>query len=475
MDDEIREQEDANPGETVDPDAAEDAEAPVDSAAEDAEEGAAAASGEAEPGAEAEASEASEATAEAADGQAEDIAAEASEAPAPGDAAAEAVTEAKPVEIDMGPERRTNAWVWVGLLIGVLIAGSAAGYLWWYSTSRSLPVPNVVGKLPADAVQIINDGGLRLGEVSEEPTDTALPGTVIEQVPPAGTEMKPGSRVSFVIAASPTDATVPEVTGRTEEEAARALARANLFPVRVVVYSPAVPAGSVASQVPTAGADLAPGSPVALVISQGPAPSQMRVPRVIGLTEVDADKLIGAWNLRGVSYRSFDASISAGTVMAQSMDANAVVGYDAVLQYLISDGAGTAAAVTVPDVVGKAQATAEKSFKDLGLKVEVHTMSHASVAKGSVITQMPPSGRKVAKNGTVGIVVSAGAATTAAMPSVAGLSSEEASKAVVAAGLTPLAIEIESSEVAGTVIGQYPIPGVQWGLRLPVVFVVSKR
>lgn len=84
--------------------------------------------------------------------------------------------DAVPEGVDLGPAKRSNAWVWVGLAVGILIAAGAVGYAWWYTTSRPIAVPSVIGKLPAPAVQTINDAGLRLGKVSEIPTEGAPPG-----------------------------------------------------------------------------------------------------------------------------------------------------------------------------------------------------------------------------------------------------------------------------------------------------------
>ena len=77
------------------------------------------------------------------------------------------------------------------------------------------------------------------------------------------------------------------------EEAEKNLATARLRPYRVEGYNPDVGVNMVASQVPSAGVELQPGSVVALAVSQGPAPAQIRVPKLIGLKEEDAKTLLG--------------------------------------------------------------------------------------------------------------------------------------------------------------------------------------
>jgi len=388
----------------------------------------------------------------------------------------EPVVSEEPSEgIDAVPEKRSNAWVWIGLVVGILIAAGAVGYAWWYTTSRPIAVPSVIGKLPAPAVQAINDAGLRLGTVSEIPTEGAPPGTVVEQNPEAFTQLKPGGSVAIVMAASPKGAKVPNVTGQTVDEATAALALERLVGYEIKSYTPTGTPGTVVSQLPTAGAELQPGSVVALAVSKGPAPTQLRVPNVIGTKEADAKTLIAASDLRSAGYRANDASIPVGVVIAQAPIPDSFVSYDTVVQYLVSAGPGVNL-VTVPSVAGLSESTAEKRLKDAGLKSKVRRMAHPTVAKGKVIAQLPAANARTARDTVVGLAVSKGAPTSAAVPSLAGLASEEASKTVKSAGFKPVFVEIATAEhPPGQVFGQFPEPATSWIVRLPVIAVVAKQ
>lgn len=400
---------------------------------------------------------------------------EALEAEEPADAEEQAVQpiEAIPAEMDMGPERRSNAWIWVSLIVAVLLVAGAVGYAWWYTTSRPVVVPDIVGKMPTQAVQILNDVGLRLGEVSEEMTDTAPPGTVLAQTPEALDTLKPGDSVSFVVAAPPATAKVPDVVGRSAEQAAQDLAKAELAAYKLELYDPNVADGFVISQLPSAGVELPPGANVALAVSLGPAPAQIRVPDLVGLDEQDAAALLSSTELRGAAYRSFDPSITAGEVIAQAPSPGTTAGLDGVVQYLVSEGPGEQP-VTVPDVKGRTEADAKKALAAVPLKVQVKKVSHPSVPKGVVISQLPAAGSKTARNAQVGILVSKGNLQRVPAPDMAGQTPEDAEKAATSAGLTWLSVEIATSDhPAGLIFAQYPAAGTEWPLRFPIIGVIA--
>lgn len=386
--------------------------------------------------------------------------------------------DAVPAEMDMGPERRSHAWVWVGFVIALLMVAGAVGYAWWYTTSRAIAVPDIVGLVPAQAVQTLNDVDLRLGEVSEEVTDSAPAGTILSQTPEALETAKPGDSVSFVVAAPPDTTEVPDVVGRTAELAAQDLAKAKLAAFKVELYDANVADGFVISQLPSAGVELSPGTNVAIAVSTGPPPEQFRVPRLVGLSESDAAALLDASGLRGAVFRSYDASMPPGEVFAQAPAAGTAAASDAIVQYIVNSGPGAGPGdkpVTVPDVAGKTEADAKKVLKEAPLKTKVRRVSHPNVPKGTVISQMPLPGSKAKPDSEVGVLVSKGSLQRVPVPDLMGLSDNDAEAAAKSAGLLWLPVKITTSEQpAGLVFAQYPAVGTEWPLRFPVIGAIAK-
>ena len=85
--------------------------------------------------------------------------------------------------------------------------------------TKKVDVPDVIGKTQDEAKQILNDGQLKLGQVTEQ-DDAQNVGKVIGQTPAARTEVVCESEVDLVIGKSPTPPpNPPNPPGITEEQA----------------------------------------------------------------------------------------------------------------------------------------------------------------------------------------------------------------------------------------------------------------
>ncbi len=379
----------------------------------------------------------------------------------------------EPREIELPPEDRSRWWTWALAALAIVVAAGAVGYVWWYRTARPITVPDISGKQPAEAAQLLNDLSLRVGAVSETPTSSAPAGTIVAQKPVQGTALSPGGNVAFVVATTPDQSQVPDVVGTSQEVAETALVSARLLPWIVDSFSATVANGDVAAQLPAPGVELVPGTPVVLVVSGGPAPSTTIVPRLKGLTEAEATELLAANDLSGAFYRSFDASVPAGDVVSQSPPERTSAPYGSLVQVLVSQGPGRVS-VAVPKVVGDSRKNAESKIKAVGLKPAVRTAPSPSVAKDRVISQMPPSGRLVAPGASVGIVVSTGPPSDAAVPSLASGASTSVTETIAAAGFEPVVLTVRIGGYgAGTVFAQYPQAGTPHPLGRPVVALIA--
>jgi serine/threonine-protein kinase len=90
-------------------------------------------------------------------------------------------------------------------------AGSTVGIV-VSAGKQQAQVPNVIGKLRAEAVQAVRDAGLE-PTVEEEETEVAgKVGRAVDQFPPPGSELEPGEAVTIVVGkqASPEPELEPE-------------------------------------------------------------------------------------------------------------------------------------------------------------------------------------------------------------------------------------------------------------------------
>ncbi|MDX6490190.1 MAG: eukaryotic-like serine/threonine-protein kinase, partial [Gaiellaceae bacterium] len=211
----------------------------------------------------------------------------------------------------------------------------------------------------------------------------------------------PKGRSTVVVTAK---ATVPKVVGIRYQSAVLQLKEAKLTS-KLVRRAATKPRGIVIGQKPQAGATVPQGTPVTLVVSNGPP--GVKMPDVVGLAAADAAKALQARNLR-VTLKQVASQEAPGTVVGQEPTAGkrAKPGAQVVLQ--VAKGA---APVSVPDVTGQLEQQATAALKQAGLTARV-VLVPSSQAKGTVVAQRPGAGQKVAKGSAVRLNVSSGATTT---------------------------------------------------------------
>ena len=104
--------------------------------------------------------------------------------------------------------------------------------------------------------------------------DEAPEGTVVDQSPAAGGQVRIGSRVSVTVATQGETVPVPDVRLRTEAEFFAILAQNNLAPgQRAEAYDPEVPATLIVRTNPRQGVEVARGTSIDYVVSLGPMPT----------------------------------------------------------------------------------------------------------------------------------------------------------------------------------------------------------
>jgi beta-lactam-binding protein with PASTA domain len=198
-------------------------------------------------------------------------------------------------------------------------------------------------------------------------------------------------------------ATVPKVVGLRFQSAQFQLKDAKLKST-LERKAAGKPKGIVIAQAPKAGASVPQGTPVTLVVSNGPPGVAM--PDVVGLAAADA---VNALKARGLTATLQQAASqqAPGTVLAQTpkAGAHAKPGTKVVLQ--VAKGK---AAVSVPSVTGQSQTQAASTLQQAGLKGTAVQVP-SSQPKGTVVAQSPAAGQKVAQGAAVRLNVSKGPAT----------------------------------------------------------------
>ncbi|MGH9283051.1 MAG: PASTA domain-containing protein, partial [Acidimicrobiales bacterium] len=154
-----------------------------------------------------------------------------------------------------------------------------------------VPVPGVAGRSGAEARSALESAGFEV-VVSSAFDEQVAAGAVVGQEPAPGKEVAPGSQVRLVISKGPEPVTVPNVVGKTYEEAGDTLAGGHLSVKRSDAFSDSVPAGEIIRQDPVAGEEAPRDSSVTVVVSKGP--DVVEVPDVRGEDIEDAVRKLEA-------------------------------------------------------------------------------------------------------------------------------------------------------------------------------------
>ena len=161
------------------------------------------------------------------------------------------------------------------------------------------------------------------------------------------------------------------------------------------------------------------------------------------------------------------------TVVSQSPTAGSKVAKGSAVDLVISGGP---AKVAVPELKGLTRSEAVKALSDAGL-TSVETAEYdSSVAKGTVIDQLPAAGEKVVPGSAVGVLVSLGARPIppVAVPDVRGKREAEARTILRDAGLNPAFVTGNNPTVpVGAVVEQTPVAGVKVAPDTEVLVLVS--
>ena len=248
---------------------------------------------------------------------------------------------------------------------------------------------------------------------------------------------------------------VPNVLGMPQAEAASAITSAGLIVGAVTeAFSTVVAEGAVISQNPSGGTKVDPNTAVDLVVSKGPQP--VAVPNVVGITQTAAETTITSAGLTvGTVAEAYSSSVAVGTVISQDPAAGTSVTPGTAVDLTVSKGPEP---VSVPNVVGMEQATAESAIMAVGLTVgTVTTATNATVPAGAVISQDPAADTPATPGTAIDLVVSTGPETVT-VPDVARELQADAEADIAAAGLAVGTITPMLSDViaAGYVIDQHP-------------------
>ncbi|MGB4592183.1 MAG: Stk1 family PASTA domain-containing Ser/Thr kinase [Coriobacteriia bacterium] len=298
------------------------------------------------------------------------------------------------------PPRRTSPWVWVAIVAALLLVGLGGAMLFDVFGTGSVAVPTVIGMTETEASATVSAAKLTIGTVTTENSEQYPAGEIIRQDPTAGTRVDEGTAVNIVVSAGVAQVEVPSVIGMTEADAIATIEDAELAVQLPITreFSKDVPEGMVISSEPTAGAMVAKGSKVAIVISKGT--ELTKVPNVVGMKKADAQKTLKDAGFKSKVTEEYSDTVAVGVVISQNPDPDVSVDAGSTITIVISKGPDQ---VTVPDVTDMTEADAVAALEAKDLVANI--VYEVSPDIGIVINQDPLPDAKVARGSSVTIYV----------------------------------------------------------------------
>jgi serine/threonine-protein kinase len=290
-------------------------------------------------------------------------------------------------------ERTPGSFRWVGAVVaavvvlallaaGVAVAGTGGG--------ATVSVPSLVGLGTKAATDRLAAAGLTLKltlKDSDDPKDV-----VIAQHPQPGSYAHDGDAIELVVSRGPPPVPVPDVAGKTPDEATAALQTAGFLVAQQTPYDETVPAGQVIGSDPKAGTSAPRDSTVNVLVSNGPAP--VPVPDVSKKTYDQAAVTLSNLGFTVARSDVFDATIPKDQVVGTDPAAGTAAPKGSQVTIAVSKGPEL---VAVPNLVGKTLEAATAQLQGLGFVVDTQSYLPGRVVRATD----PAAGTQVAKGSKV--------------------------------------------------------------------------
>ncbi|MFD9481252.1 Stk1 family PASTA domain-containing Ser/Thr kinase [Streptomyces nojiriensis] len=283
------------------------------------------------------------------------------------------------------------------VIAGVLLALGLGVGVWYINSGQFTKVPNLLGKTEDQARSQLSAAGLGVKGVNRKFSDAFERGTVMNTDPPGGHRIRGNDAVTITLSRGPELVAVPNLKGRTLEEATAELTQSGLAPGMVTqAFSQDIAQGSVISTNPAGGEKRAPDTAVSLVVSKGrPVP----VPSVTGIPADQAKATLEAVGLKVTTApEQVNAPFAAGTVANQSVGAGTQAAAGDTVTLTVSKGPQQ---IPVPNVTGQDVDAARKALEAAGFKVKVDRPLISF--SNTIDTQSVPAGQNAPEGSTITI------------------------------------------------------------------------
>lgn len=293
------------------------------------------------------------------------------------------------------PRRRTSLVIAAMVVTLGLIAVFGG---WWLGAGRYTTAPSLLRTDKAEAEAIAQRLGFAVEYREGRYHETVRRDVVLAQDPAPRTRIVKGGTIWLVLSLGPERYEIPDLAGRSYQEAVEELRKRRLSHKRVDRYSDSVAKGYVISVKPRPGTLVRPGHTATLVVSKGEAP--VTVPDVRGQHVDDAKAELEDEGLTVVVRTSTSKDMEVDHVISQNPRPGTGVSEGHSVTLVVSTGPPQ---VEVPIVEGKHRDEAVRILEEAGFKVNLLDFPYGD---DIVRRQSPAGGDTTDEGGTVTLWVS---------------------------------------------------------------------
>ncbi|EAE3596321.1 Stk1 family PASTA domain-containing Ser/Thr kinase [Listeria monocytogenes] len=215
-----------------------------------------------------------------------------------------------------------------------------------------------------------------------------------------------GILLLWLLGKSPDEVAVPDVSGKTEDQAVALLQKEGFVIGKTAEKnSDEIAEGKVINTDPEAGEMKEKGTKINLFVSIGS--KKITMDDYTGRSYTDTKAILEQQGFKNISSEeAYSSEVGKGMIISQTpTQGTEVVAKSTDVKFVVSKGAEP---ITLKDLRGYTKTAVEDYASPLGLKVSSKEENSSTVEKGQVISQSPSAGTAMNAGDTIEIVISAG-------------------------------------------------------------------
>jgi beta-lactam-binding protein with PASTA domain/tRNA A-37 threonylcarbamoyl transferase component Bud32 len=307
----------------------------------------------------------------------------------------------RPRQAEEPPARSRRGWYLLAVLALLVVLGLLVYFLGsrfgLFSGTTTLTVPQLAGKPVAVARSRLAGEGFTHVTVDPVTSSQIAKGDVVATVPAAGTRVASDHLIVLDVSNGPPTVTVPDVAGDTAANAKQLLAGRGFKVIVSEAPSAAYPSGDAIRTVPGAGASVAKGVRVELIVSSGPR--KIAIPSLVGESPSLAASTLTKLGFTVIGQQmQASNTVAPGAVIGTSPPAGAKepAGTNVVIN--VSSGPRM---VTVPSLQGDTKSQAISALRAAGLGYNFTTVPVTDPGQNGLVQSTDPIAGTQVRHGSV--------------------------------------------------------------------------